>query len=241
MDKQLRNLLLDCRSALRRVDRKFEDSPLGERLDETIIKMGSAAQPSPADDSPIPQTFAAQQVAYAWQVVARELRHTHPELHAELGKRVRERLDADQLHDPGTEILDLQARLQHGAVAQRTTQDELETLRRTLANAVPLEGADAVGSAAELAQRRLQLLLEVANRGGRLPKPQAEDPSEVAPTREELQAVIEGRREFSRDEREWCIGEVMIVTSFQHSPEQLLARGDAELARLVLAGPTEVM
>lgn len=241
MDKQLRNLLLDCRSALRRVDRKFEDSPLGERLDETIIKMGAAAQPSPTDVSPVPQTFAAQQVAYAWQVAARELRHTHPELHAELGKRVRERLDADQLHDPGTEILALQARLHEGTTARQTTETELQALRRTLADAVPLEGPDAVGSESELAQRRLQLLLEVANRGGRLPKPRAEDPSEIAPTREELQAVSEGRRELNSNEREWCIGEVMIVTSFQHTPEQLLARGDADLARLVLAGPAGVM
>lgn len=237
MDKPLRNLLLDCRSALRRADRHFQDSPLRERLDDTIIEMGAAAPPEPTGEHHTPQTFTAQQVAYAWQVVARELRHTHPELHLAMGQRVRERLDADLLHDPGTEILDLQARLHDSATTGRSTEAELMALRRALANAVPLEGAEAAGSEAELAQRRLQLLLEVANRGGRLPKPPTGDPAEVAPTHEELQAVIEGRRELSRDEREWCIGEVMILTSFQHSPEQLLARGDADLARLVLAGP----
>ncbi|MCA1713905.1 MAG: hypothetical protein LC715_01845 [Gammaproteobacteria bacterium] len=199
--------------------------------------MGAAAQPASAEKTPTPQTFAAQQVAYAWQMVARELRHSHPELHQELGKRVRERLDADTLQDPGTEILDLQTRLHHGATAQRTTEAELLALRRTLADAVPLAGADAAGSEAELAQRRLQLLLEVANRGGRLPKPPPEDPAGIAPTRDELQAVIAGTRAFSRDEREWCVGEAMILTGFQQRPEQLLARSDADLAQLVLAGP----
>ena len=33
-----------------------------------------------------PATHAAQQVAYAWQVAARDLRFTHPELHAQLSE-----------------------------------------------------------------------------------------------------------------------------------------------------------
>ena len=58
---------------------------------------------------PIPATHAAQQVAYAWQVAARDLRFSHPELHAQLTERVRKLLDVDVLDDPGIEIQKLQS------------------------------------------------------------------------------------------------------------------------------------
>ncbi len=231
----LRNLLLDCRSALRRADRAFEDGPLRPRLDATIIAM-STAKTDPEDDVAEPASFSAQQVAYAWQQATRELYFTHPVLYAELGEWVRERLQSDTLVDPGTEVLQAQERFQHEHSDNDALRADLTALRATLAGAVALDGDDAIGSESECAQRRLRVLLDAAQRGGGLPKPRPEDPDAIAPTAEELQQVSQGSRDFSSAEREWCVGEVMVRSHFERDPMQLLAAGDRALALLLLEG-----
>jgi hypothetical protein len=243
--KDLRNLLLDCRAALRRVDPQFENTPLGERLDETIIGMVTGAEPA-REVLAAPTTPAAQQVAYAWQQAARELHFTHPELYAELGRDVRERLQRGTLVDPNTELLQLQRRLRDGDAAAQgaraaqvtelaSARAALAALCEALAAAVALDGADALGSEVELAQRRIAGLLAAARTGTGLAKPRAPSTDEVAPTPAELQQVSRGERTFSAVEREWCIGEAMVRSHFERSPAQLLADGDDALARLLLA------
>src|SRR3546814_333693 len=101
--KDIRNLLLDCRTALRRIDKNFEDSPLADRLGEAII--GISRQHEPPPPSEVPQARPhAQRIAYAWQAAARELRATHPEVHALLSKRVMERLGEEVLDAAGDEL-----------------------------------------------------------------------------------------------------------------------------------------
>ncbi len=242
--KDLRNLLLDCRAALRRADPQFENSPLRARMDENIIGM-SKAEDTEREVPSAPQTFSAQQVAYAWQQVARELHFTHPELYAELGRDVRERLHADTFVDPNAELVRLQAQLRQmqgerdGAHADlqagcAALQDELGILRQALSTAVALDGTDAHGSESELAQRRIRVLIEAAQRGGGLPKPRPEAPGDIAPTGDELRQVSRGVRPFSDDEREWCIGEAVVRSHFALSPATLLADGDRVLAALLL-------
>ncbi len=233
--KDLRHLLLDIRTALRRSDRHFAENPLRQRLDQTILGMG-ADEPNAGDDAFEPQTFTAQQVAYAWQQAARELHFTHPALYLELGRQVRERLQADELLDPGAELVQLEARLREAQAARDAGRTELATLHKALADAVLLQGSEAEGSDAELAQRRLQRLLAAASHGGGLPRPKPEEPDAIEPTHEELLQVSRGVREFSREEREWCIGEAMVRSHFERRPEQLLADGDRALARLILEG-----
>ncbi|MUV13096.1 hypothetical protein [Noviluteimonas gilva] len=113
----------------------------------------------PRDDAtpevPIPATHAAQQVAYAWQAAARDLRFSHPELHAQLTERVRKLLDVEVL---------------------------------------------------------------------------------VAPSREILQAVVEGTRTLTHEEREWCVNEAMVLTGFLKTPVELLQSGEPALARIILDG-----
>ncbi|MDB6163126.1 MAG: hypothetical protein JWL98_558, partial [Xanthomonadaceae bacterium] len=248
--KDLRNLLLDCRAALRRTDPGFEDSPLGTRIDETIIAMGKSGE-APQAAVAAPQTFSAQQVAYAWQQSARELHFTHPELHEQLGREVRERLQAGTLVDPGTELIRLQLQMKavqaerdeaHAALGavrdaargelqamSAQLQGELTALRTALSAAVGLDGSNGLGTEAELAQRRLTLLINAAQRGGGLPKPRPDDPGDVAPTLTELTQVSLGLRVFSYLEREWCVGEAMVRSHFERKPAQLLADGDRAL------------
>ncbi len=253
--KAMRNLLLDCRAALRRADPQFESSPLRARLDEHIIGMSTAGETA-RDVIAAPQTFSAQQVAYAWQQAARELHFTHPQLHAELGREVRERLQAGTLVDPGSELIALQLQIKQAhaerdaaqgelaaareaaqgeLIASRDAlQDELVQLRAALAASVALDGSDAHGSDAELAQRRVRVLAEAARRGGGLPKPRPESPGDIAPSSDELQQVSRGARSFSDAEREWCVGEAFVRSHFERSPAQLLADGDRALATLLL-------
>jgi len=229
---ELRNLLLDCRATLRRIDAAFDEGPLRPRLDKTIIAM-STPGPARADAVAEPQGFNAQQVAYAWQQAARELHFTHPGLYAELGDRVRERL-GDTLVDPEAELLQAQAQLQQTQSACATLQRELSALHAALADAIALDDGDARGSAADCALRRVQRLAECARRGAGLPKAEPQRPDALAPTGAQLQQVAEGAAVFSAGQREWCIGEAVARTAFGSTPEQLLAAGDRALARLLL-------
>ena len=152
---------------------------------------------------PKPATHAAQQVAYAWQVAVRDLRFTHPDLHAQLSEKVRKLLDVAVLDDPALEIQRLQASEVAAQVAVDAARRELDELRRALADAVP--GIDAKIPAAEAARLRMRTLIDAGSRGSGLP-PRAQqrnvDPAELAPSREALREVAEGRRTLTREERE---------------------------------------
>ena len=165
----------------------------------------------PRDDAtpevPIPATHAAQQVAYAWQVAARELRFTHPELHAHLTERVRKLLDVEVLDDPAIEIQKLQALNTALTLAADAARRELEQLREALGGAVP--GIDTRVRA---------------------------EPTDPAPPRAVLQEVAEGARAFTREEREWCVTEAMVLTGFLKTPVELLQAGEPALARIILDG-----
>ena len=186
---------------------------------------------------PKPATHAAQQVAYAWQVAVRDLRFTHPELHAQLSEKVRKLLDVAVLDDPALEVQRLQASEAAAQVAVDAARRELDELRRALADAVP--GIDAKIPAAEAARLRMRTLIDAGSRGSGLP-PRAQqrnvDPAELAPSREALREVAEGRRTLTREEREWCVGEAMVLTGFLRTPVQLLEDGEQEIARIILDG-----
>src|SRR5580658_3650808 len=67
----LRNLLLDCRSALRRANRQFDEDPLRAKLDEALNELGKKAVEDVLEQ---PETRTAQQVAYAWQIATRSVK-----------------------------------------------------------------------------------------------------------------------------------------------------------------------
>ena len=134
----LRTLLLDCRSALRRADPAFESSPLRKRLDDALIELGKPADAkSAAPELPVPETHAAQQVAYAWQVAA-----------ATCASRIRNCMRSSvsacascstsrSLDDPAIEIQRLQGATALAQAAAEAARRELDELRQALADAVP--------------------------------------------------------------------------------------------------------
>lgn len=227
----LRNLLLDCRSALRRANRRFEEDPLREKIDEALVELGKGDD---EDELAEPETRTAQQVAYAWQIATRSIKLTHPDLYANLTRRVTDMLDTDVLHDPATEFLKLEAKLEAAATGERNAVKELADLRQALTDAVPLVGRDAIGTEAECTQRRLALLVKAASQGTGLPKPVNDDPHDQTHTREELQAVAQGRRALSRWERSWCLAEALVMTEM--TAAQLKKLKDVDLVKMVLNG-----
>lgn len=233
--EEIRNLLLDCRTALRKSDRHFQDTPLCEMLDETLVEMAQtkwAAQAKAA--APVVGISVAQRVAYAWQGAARELRGTQAQIYQQLSERVLQRLDDEPLDDSIDEIETLQRNLYACETRLKQANDELAALCDALAKAVPLP--DAVGDDVALAQQRLQTLLQMPVQGGDLRKPVAiaTPTQDVMPIRALLQKVVTGQHTLSDDERNWCIGEARVLTGFERTPVQLLENGDTALAQLIL-------
>ena len=46
--------------------------------------------------------------------------------------------------------------------------------------------------------------------------------------------VAAGAGTLTKEQREWCVGEAMVVTGFQFTPVELIEKGDAAMARLIL-------
>ena len=66
------------------------------------------------------------------------------------------------------------------------------------------------------------------------------EPHDVhAPGKVILQMVAAGRREFTPEQRDWCLGEAMVLTGFKEDPTALLARGDQALATIVMQGSAQ--
>ena len=113
---------------------------------------------------------------------------------------------------------------------------ELDDLRQALADAVP--GVNDNIPAAEAARLRMRMLIEAGSRIRALPTPVQQTPAEpvdVQPTREVLQDVAAGSRTLTREEREWCLSEAMVLSGFRKTPVQLIEYGEPELAKMILA------
>ena len=211
---EIRNLLLDCRAALRRANRKFESTPLAEVLDDEILRIGRESEPKPASEEPVAKPHALP-IAYAWQAAARELRSSHPEVHELLSRRVHERLREKVVDSAGEEIDALRTELQKSEASRARLEQELAAARM------------------ELDIARSSPAMAPATMGGGAPQP-ARDPR--IPDQELLRAVANGTAMLSDEHRDWCLAEAMVLTGFERTPVQLMEDGEAALAALILSG-----
>ena len=250
--KDLRALLIDCRIELRKLSRDFQKSELCDRLDLAIQTVASGtfvASGEPPVNEAAPTGLSekgqtASQVALAWQTAARDLKFSDPAIHARLSERVMRLLGAKTLVDPGQEIVELERQLaqlreQVGAreKAAQALEMERDAVLGALATAVPAlhDGGDRLA----VALARVQwLLAEVEKAAQSGPTPvsgkRVPDPQDTVPTPELLAAAAAGAATFSKEQREWSIGEAMVVTGFQFTPVELIAQGDAAVAKLIL-------
>ena len=149
--------------------------------------------------------------------------------------------------DPDFESTPLRVRLEEAILALGKASEspeahlgvrrELDELRQALADAVP--GVNDNIPPAEAARLRMRMLIDAGARIRALPTPVHQTPAEpadVQPTRAALQDVAAGSRMLTREEREWCLSEAMVLSGFRKTPVQLIECGEPELAKMILAG-----
>lgn len=253
----LRSLLIDCRIELRKLSRDFQKTELCERLDLAIQAQSNAKAAPAANAAAAPAVNEAapgaapekgqtvSQVALAWQTAVRDLKFSDPAIYSRLGEKVMRLLAAKTLVDPATEIVQLEkqvAELRQSIDAQLKDQQamaaERDALLGSLANAVPkLKDS---GDRLAVALARVAWLKAEAEKVGTAAAaaqpnaPRAPEPQDTVPTPELLAAAAAGAATFTREQREWCVGEAMVLTGFQFTPVELLEKGDSHVAQLIL-------
>ena len=152
-------------------------------------------------------------------------------------------LAAKTLVDPATEILQLEkqvAELQQALDGQakdhKALAAERDALLASLASAVPKlkDGDDRLAVALA---RIAWLKAEAAKGATAVAQPgaaRAPEPQDTVPSPELLSAAAAGAATFTREQREWCVGEAMVLTGFQYTPVELLEKGDSHIAKLIL-------
>jgi hypothetical protein len=119
-----------------------------------------------------------------------------------------------------------------------------DELMGALAAAVPEldDSGDAMATAFARVQKLQQRAAGSAGRvasgyggnGGASPGPAV--PSEgPIPTPEGLTAIAAGKRGFTREQREWALGEGMVLSGFRQTHVELLEQGEPALAQMILA------
>ena len=200
----------------------------------------------------------ANQVGLAWQTAARDLRFSHPLVYEALGQRVMNLLGQKSMVDPANEIEQLNksvmvarklkemADQQRGeAYAERDAVFKMrDELMGALKAAVPeLDDSDDPMSTAFA---RVQLLQQRAASGGGARSygggNGAAAPESVVvkegpvPSEDALNAIADGKRKFTKEQQEWALGEAMVLCVFRQTHVELLEQGEAELAKMILAG-----
>ena len=242
--KDLRALLVDCRIELRRLVRDFHKTPLCERLDAATQLLANA----PAEDAPPADPAApgqrqvretSNQVALAWQLVARDLKFTHPPLYEAMSKKVMARLETKTLIDQVDELRQAEANVaglrQHQSeleAQQKAVEAERDTLLGALASAVPQlkDGGDRIG----VALARIDCLKAQSAKAAPVVTvgTVAEEETRI-PSEELMSLIAAGGRQFTQAQREWCIGEAMVLSGFQYTPMELIEQGDASIAKII--------
>lgn len=244
--KDLRALLIDCRIELRRLVRDFHTTPLCERLDAATQQMANAPVEAPppqlASGAGLRQgRETTSQVALAWQLAARDLKFSHPPLYEAMSRKVMARLETKALVDQTDELRQLEASLdsfrEQLAEVERQRQAvevERDAVLGALASAVPqlADGGDRIG----VALARIECLKVQATKVAPVVTVGTviEEESRI-PTREVIALIAAGARQFTKAQREWCVGEAMVLSGFKYTPMELIDQGDASIARIIAA------
>lgn len=243
--KDLRALLIDCRIELRRLVRDFHNTALCERLDAATQQLANAPVDVPEQETASGAGLrqggreTSGQVALAWQLAARDLKFSHPPLYEAMSRKVMARLETKTLVDQADELRQLEASLdslrEQQAEVERQRQAverERDTLLGALASAVPqlADGGDRIG----VALARIDCLKAQATRLAPVVTvgTVSEEESRI-PSAEVIALIAAGARQFTKAQREWCVGEAMVLSGFKYTPMELIEQGDASIARII--------
>lgn len=117
-------------------------------------------------------------------------------------------------------------------LARMKTMGHLNTLQKSLAAALPeIAHHD---PQAEALLRIEWLLKHGSGDPAAAAAAKAAEMEAPMPSREVLEAVLAGKRSFNKDQLEFTIGEVMVLTGWEMTPVELMVKGEPWLARQVL-------
>jgi hypothetical protein len=246
--KELRTLLIDCRIELRKLVRDFHKTELCERLDVAVQSLaGAAGEGETLKQPPKPEVVqnvkeTSNQVALAWQTAARDLKFSHPTLYDQMSKKVMSKLGVKTLVDQVEELRELEDQVSElkkqqlvADKARQALEIERDALLGALATAVPelSDGGDRIG----VALSRIDFLRKQAESGGgksggRAAAAAVEEENRI-PSAEVIALVAAGSRRFTNAQREWSVGEAMVLSGFSLTPMELIEQGDAKIAEIL--------
>lgn len=117
-------------------------------------------------------------------------------------------------------------------LARMKVMGQLNTLHKSLAAALPeITHHD---PQAEALLRIEWLLKHGAGDPAAAAAAKAAEMEAPMPSREVLEAVVAGKRKFNKDQLEFTIGEVMVLTFWEMTPVELMEKGEPWLAQQVL-------
>jgi hypothetical protein len=246
--KELRTLLIDCRIELRKLVREFHKTELCERLDVAVQSLANAgAVEMDLKQAPTANTVrevkeTSNQVALAWQTAARDLKFSHPTLYDQMSKKVMSKLGAKTLVDQVDELRQLEDELgelkKQQTIAEKARQAievERDALLGALATAVPelSDGGDRIGVALSRIEWLKNNSGKASSGGKQSARAAAAEEENRIPSPEVLAMVASGGRRFTNAQREWCVGEAMVLSGFALTPMELIEQGDAKIAEII--------
>ena len=119
--------------------------------------------------------------------------------------------------------------------AAQSVVAERDALLGALASAVPAlqDGGDRLGVALARIDWLTTELAKGPSASGAVRKV-VPDPQDTVPTAERIAAVAAGAGGFTKEQREWSIGEAMVLSGFQFTPVELIAKGDRAIAQMIV-------
>jgi len=138
-----------------------------------------------------------------------------------------------QLQQAQQDVEDAEHARDAANLARMKMQGQLNALHKALAMVVP-----EVKDAADAQSVALQRIEWLATHGR--PNPEAAAAAREAeleapiPGRAVLEAVIAGKRQFTKEQLEFTISEAMVLSGWELTPLELVAKGEVWLARQVL-------
>ena len=64
--------------------------------------------------------------------------------------------------------------------------------------------------------------------------PRVVEEDNPVPSAELMNLVAAGGRQFSKSQREWCVGEAMVLSGFAFTPMELINQGDSAIAKIII-------
>lgn len=119
-------------------------------------------------------------------------------------------------------------------LARMKVAGQLNTLQKALAAAAP-DGSDARDPQVAALARVEWLTLHGKPDPAAAAAAKAAEMEAPMPSRAVLEAVIAGKRKFTKEQLEFAVGETMVLTGWQMTPIELIEKGEKWLAQQVLA------